>query len=93
MLPADGKPKASHDFALELQAGLSRINFPTLWITADPGVVVSMVNPIGMKRLEDLQRRLPRLEVREFGEGYHFLTEENPAKVAQMASEWINELR
>lgn len=32
------------------------------------------------------------MEVRNFGDGYHFLTEENPAKVVQRVSEWVNDL-
>ena len=92
MLPTNGKPEESYHFAMELQDGLKNIGFPLLWIKADPGVMVSNNNPIGLKRLEDLQSQLPSMEIRDFGTGYHFLTEENPEKVANMVSEWINEL-
>jgi haloalkane dehalogenase len=92
LLPTNGEPKASFAFALQLQAGLSRIDFPVLWIKADPGVVVSAKNPCGLGRLDQLRQRLPGLEVRDFGPGSHFLTEENPEKVAEMVSAWLNEV-
>lgn len=93
MLPTNGKPAASHAFALELQRGLENVGFPVMWLKADPGVMVSMNNPCGLRRLEELRQRLPQLEVRDFGPGYHFLTEEKPQRVAQMVSQWLNQLR
>ena len=89
LIPMNKQPKASHDFALELQAGLSRIDFPVLWIKADPGVIVSMKNPIGMGRLEELERRLRDLTIQDFGEGYHFLTEERPERLVEMIVAWM----
>jgi len=93
MLPTNGQPKESYGFALELQEGLKKIHFPVLWIKAEPGTMVSQNNPIGLGRLEDLQKRLPSMEVRDFGEGFHYLTEENPERVVQMITAWINELK
>jgi haloalkane dehalogenase len=92
LLPVNEKPPASHDFAQRLQAGLPRLNFPVLWLKADPGVLVSMNNPCGMRRLDELAGRLEHLVVRDFGPGYHFLCEEDPQRVAAMVSEWLNEL-
>ena len=92
MLPINGHPAESQDVADELVAGLKNINFPLLWIKADPGVVVSNVNPIGMGRLEELQKQIPSMEVRDFGKGNHFLPEDNPEKLAEMVSKWIKEL-
>lgn len=93
LLPTDGKPKESLEFALELQKGLKGIRFPVLWILADPGVVVSKASPIGLGRLEDLKTRVPQLQIRNFGKGYHFLSEENPEKIVEMVSEWLIEIR
>ncbi len=93
LLPVGGSPRASHEFAAELQAGLSDIRFPVLWLKADPGVVVSLRNACGMRRLDELAARLPGLVVRDFGPGYHFLSEEDPNRVAMMVSSWLNELR
>lgn len=89
LLPINGYPKASYDMAQSLQEGLKRIDFPVLWLKSDPGVVISDVNPCGMERLEALQDRLPQLIVKDFGPGYHFLTEENPEKVVAFITEWV----
>jgi haloalkane dehalogenase len=70
LLPTSGRPAASHEFALELQKGLARVGSPVLWIKADPGVVVSMVNPCGLRRLDELRGNLPQLQVRDFGPGF-----------------------
>ena len=91
LIPMDEKPKASFDFALELQAGLQKLTMPILWIKADPGVIVSMVNPIGMGRLEELDEQLPDLTIQDFGPGYHFLSEENPDRVIEMTTAWVND--
>jgi haloalkane dehalogenase len=93
LLPVGGSPRASHDFAAELQAGLARIRFPVLWLKADPGVVVSVQNPCGLGRIEELSSRLSGLVVRDFGPGYHFLSEEDPGRVALMVGSWLKELR
>lgn len=92
LLPLNGKPAASHDFAMELQAGLPQITFPVLWIQPEPGMIVSMVNPCGMKRIEQLSEVWPQMVVRDFGEGYHFLSEENPDRVVEMLCTWVREL-
>ena len=91
LLPMDGKPAASQRFALDLQAGLKNVTSPILWIKSDPGVIVSLKNPIGYGRLEELQQAWPQMEVRDFGPGYHFLTEERPDRVAEMISDWVIE--
>ena len=93
LIPLDGKPAASQQFALDLQAGLKNVTSPILWIKSDPGVIVSLKNPIGYGRLEELQQAWPQMEVRDFGPGYHFLTEERPERVAEMISDWVIENR
>lgn len=91
LIPFDGKPAASQQFTLELQAGLKNVTSPILWIKSDPGVIVSLMNPIGYGRLEELQQTWPQMVVRDFGSGYHFLTEERPDRVAEMISDWVIE--
>ena len=93
LIPVNGMPVASHEFALQLQDGLSRIEFPIAWLKADPGVVVSMSNPVGMRRLDELMQRLPQIQVRDFGEGMHFLAEENPTRLTQMVNAWLSQVR
>ena len=92
MIPTDGKPAASHQFALDLQAGLKNIQFPVTWLQPTPGVVASLENPIGLGRLETLKKQLPQLDIQDFGPGYHFLSEENPARVTEMVAATINAL-
>lgn len=91
LIPMNQKPAASYDFALELQNGLPKLNMPVLWIKSDPGVIVSMVNPIGMGRLDTLKTQLPDLAIQDFGPGYHFLSEERPERVVEMVAAWVNE--
>ncbi len=60
---------------------------------AEPGVIVSHANPCGHRRLDELRERLPQLQVRAFGDGFHFLSEENPDRVVEMVVQWLDELR
>ena len=90
IMPLDGRPAASHRFATDLQAALPTLTFPIAWLTCTPGTIVSMANPIGMGRLEALARTWPQLVVQDFGPGNHFLAEENPTRLAEMVSDWIN---
>ena len=92
MIPNNGIPKASHDFALELQDGLKDIKFPVLWIKATPGTIVSENNPIGLGRLDHLKTQIKNLTIQDFGPGFHFLSEENPERVIEMVSDWVNEI-
>jgi haloalkane dehalogenase len=89
LLPVDGEPKASYDFFMEIQNALESIPFPVLWVKATPGTVPSDDYPRSLQRLEDVKRRIPRLVVKDFGPGHHFLAEENPARVAELLSDWI----
>ncbi|HLF98333.1 MAG TPA: alpha/beta fold hydrolase [Methylococcaceae bacterium] len=93
LLPVGGKPKASHDFFLELQEGLKSFQTPVLWIKATPGVVPSDDYPPQRKRLSEVQALLPHMVIRQFGPGHHFLAEERPERVAELVSEWIAEIR
>lgn len=88
LIPLDGAPQESHRLAEHLQRALPSVQLPVLWIKADPGVVISMSNPIGMGRLEALQRTWPDMEVVDFGPGFHFLSEERPERVAELVSDW-----
>jgi len=92
LIPVDQKPPESHAFFEALQERLPRAELPILWIKADPGVVVSDVNPIGMARLDHLREVWPHMVVRDFGPGYHFLSEEDPERVSEIVSDWVREL-
>lgn len=92
LIPVDRKPPESQAFFEALGQRLPRAELPILWILADPGVVVSNVNPIGMARLDHLREVWPHMVVRDFGPGYHFLSEEDPERVCAMVSQWVSEL-
>jgi haloalkane dehalogenase len=91
LLPVEGKPKESYDFFMEIQQGFSELQFPVVWIKAQPGVVPSDDYPSTLKRLEDLKARLPHLEIKEFGPGHHFLAEENPERLSRILVQWLRE--
>ena len=93
LIPINGLPKASQDFADRLEAGLHKLTFPFVWFVANPGVIISELNPIGLGRLESLKEHLPQLQIREFGPGHHYLSEENPARVVEMVVSWVSELQ
>jgi haloalkane dehalogenase len=90
LLPVNGKPRASFDFFMEIQEALASLRFPVLWIKASPGVVPSEEYPASLKRLAGVGSKIPHFQLKEFGPGHHFLAEENPSRVAELLSEWIN---
>lgn len=90
LLPVDGKPKASYELFLEIQAGLKSFKAPVLWIKATPGVVPSDDYPPQAKRLDEIKALIPHMVIQSFGRGHHFLAEERPERVAELVSGWIN---
>lgn len=93
LLPVQGKPKASFDFFMEIQEGLSTIGFPVLWVKASPGVVPSDDYPPSLRKFEAVKRQIPHMVVKSFGPGHHFLAEENPNRVSDLLIEWVQSLR
>lgn len=93
LLPVEGKPQASYDFFMEMQAGLKSFKAPVLWLKATPGVVPSDDYAPQAKRLDEVKKLIPQMEIQPFGPGHHFLAEERPERVAELLSGWINSLR
>lgn len=87
--PLHGKPQGSVDFINRIRAGLPTLSVPITWLKATPGVVPSDDYPPSLQKLEDLKRMQPRIEVKSFGPGHHFLAEENPARVVDLVVETI----
>lgn len=56
-----------------------------------PGVIVLEDYPPSQAKFERFKALLPRLEVKPFGPGHHFLSEENPRRVAELVSQTIKE--
>lgn len=92
LLPVEGKPKASYDFFLELWRRLKSFKAPVMWIKATPGVVPSDDYLPQKKRLGEVQALIPHMTIKQFGPGHHFLAEERPERVAELVSEWVNDI-
>ena len=87
--PLHGQPKASVDFIDRIRSGLLALTMPITWLKATPGVVPSDDYPPSLRKLEELKRLQPRIDVKSFGPGHHFLAEENPAHVVELVVEAI----
>ncbi len=92
LLCVDGKPKASGEFLERLLRELPKTEFPVAWIKAVPGVVPNDDFPPSLKRFENLRKSMPRMVVKDFGPGHHFLAEENPEKLSNILIEWIRDI-
>ena len=90
--PIHGKPQASVDFIESVRSGLPSLHTPVTWLKASPGVVPSDDYPPSLKKLEELTSLLPRMVIKQFGPGHHFLAEENPERVVELVVEAIKAL-
>ena len=90
--PIHGKPQASVDFIESVRSGLPSLHTPVTWLKASPGVVPSDDYPPSLKKLEELKSLLPRMVIKQFGPGHHFLAEENPDRVVELVVEAIKAL-
>jgi haloalkane dehalogenase len=86
LIPIDGRPEASRLFIEEIEDSLRRLDMPVLWIKATPGAIITENTAY---RLVALAARMPRLAVKEFGPGLHYLPEDDPRRLAEMITEWI----
>lgn len=89
--PLHGKPPASVRFIEEIQSRLPHLTVPVTWLMPSPGVIVSEDYPPSQAKFERFRGSVPSLEVKDFGRGHHFLSEENPRRVAELVSETIRE--
>ncbi len=90
LLPIEGEPADSWLFIKRLEEKIFSITSPVLWLRAAPGVIVSKQTEY---HLEQLGRRLPGLEVEEFGPGLHYLQEDDPGRIADMLLSWMRKHR
>ena len=61
---------------------------PMVWVKGTPG---SLLSDESFDKFERLRRRLPHVEILEFGPGIHPLMEDNPRRVVDLVSKWVNE--
>ena len=90
--PLHGKPKASVEFIEQIRARLPELQVPITWLKAHPGVVPTDDYPPSLRRLTELVQLQPRIRIKDFGPGHHFLAEENPQRVVELIVEAIEEL-
>jgi haloalkane dehalogenase len=90
LLPIAGRPAESDAFIEEIQNKLQSVKFPILWIKATPGAIVSKETEY---HLHILQKMLPQLIIKDFGPGLHYLQEDDPAKIADLLTEWVHQFR
>jgi len=86
LIPIEGRPETSRSFIEEIEDSLRRLDIPVLWIKATPGAIITDNTSY---RLVALAARLPRLAVKEFGPGLHYLQEDDPAGLAELITGWI----
>lgn len=90
--PLHGRPKASVEFIERIREGLPRLDVPVTWLKASPGVVPNDDYPPSLQKLSELSKLMPRLCVKDFGPGHHFLAEERPGRVVELVTETIQQL-
>lgn len=93
LLPVEGEPRASLEFMETLKRELPKTIFPIAWIKARPGVVPNDDYPPSLKNFERLRRSIPRMVVKDFGPGHHFLAEIDPGRLSDIIIEWLKENR
>jgi len=86
LIPIEGRPEASRLFIEEVEDSLRGLDVPVLWIKATPGAIITENTSY---RLVALAARIPRLAVKEFGPGLHYLQEDDPARLAELITGWI----
>jgi len=92
LIPIEGSPAESVAFFSELQAGLAVTAMPIVWLRATPGVVPTYEYPTSFIAFERFREKVPRMTVKNFGPGHHFLAEENPVRVTDLLAQWMKEL-
>ena len=82
LLPIQGRPRASAEVMKEIETGLSSLACPMLWILNEQGSLTENYIPW-------LRKKIPQITTKNFGNGRHFMQEDNPEKLSQIISEWI----
>lgn len=93
LLPVEGEPRGSFEFMERLLRELPKTGFPVAWIKARPGIVPNDDYPPSLKSFERFRRSMPRLTVKDFGPGHHFLAEIDPGRLSEIIVDWLRENR
>ena len=84
LLPIQGNPRASVEMMKEVENGLGSLSCPMLWILSEQGTLTE-------KDIPWLREKIPQIETENFGNGRHFMQEDNPEKLSRIISDWILE--
>ncbi len=76
----------SYEFFKEIEDKLFSITSPVLWIKATPGAIIREETAY---RLRELKEKLPKLVIKDFGPGLHYLQEDDPEKISCIIVEWL----
>lgn len=87
--PLEGRPQGSYDIIEEIQVGMDRHPMPIHWLLPSPGVIVSENHPPSQNKFSQFCDRYPQIKTYDFGTGHHFLSEEDPFRVAAWVSQFL----
>jgi len=85
-LPMDGEPKDVHEAYSNYNQKLQQSELPKMLIYATPGGLITS------KDVDWCKGNLKNLKVVDFGEGLHYLQEDNPHLIGEELAKWYQEL-
>lgn len=85
-IPIDAEPKRNQELVGENFAFLESSQVPLLLLRGKPGMIMTDA------LVADLQKALPRMQVKDIGPGMHFLQETQPTHIGQAIAEWTAQL-
>jgi haloalkane dehalogenase len=85
-LPMDGEPKDVHEACSNYNQKLQQSELPKLLIYATPGSLITS------KDVDWCKENLKNLKTVDFGEGLHYIQEDNPHLIGAELAKWYQEL-
>jgi haloalkane dehalogenase len=85
-IPMDGEPKDVHEAYSNYNQKLQQSELPKLLIYATPGSLITS------KDVDWCKENLKNLKTVEFGEGLHYIQEDNPHLIGAELAKWYQEL-
>jgi haloalkane dehalogenase len=85
-LPMDGEPKDVHEAYSNYNQKLQQSELPKLLIYATPGSLITS------KDVDWCKENLKNLITVDFGEGLHYIQEDNPHLIGAELAKWYQEL-
>jgi len=88
LIPIEGEPKESLEFIEDIERNLGGLKGQVQWIKTTPGAIITKETEY---HLTALKEKLPRLVVKDFGPGLHYLQEDDPEKIVDLLVKWLRE--